>query len=155
MAKKMKYKFGGVLRKKSIGGQDIARGDQSSSMVRKAMASKGISDDGDEVEGGAPKMRLDRPGRKRGGAVSCKADGGKISADRKEDQDNEREERKSGWRTEKNSDEAEDKKLVAKMIHKHEKHDHEDEKETKFKKGGEVHRKHEMAGGFLNKMKRG
>ena len=96
MAKLSKYKFGGVLRKKMVGGQEVARGDQSSSMVRKAMASKGISDDdGDEVDGASAKMRLDRPGRKRGGAVQCKADGGELAADHKEDRDKPREVQKS------------------------------------------------------------
>lgn len=37
-----------------------------------------------------------------------------------------------------NSDAAEDKKMVAKMIHKHEEHDHKGSKMTPFKKGGEV-----------------
>jgi hypothetical protein len=38
----------------------------------------------------------------------------------------------------KHDDAAEDKKMIASMIHKHEKHDHPGMKPTKFKTGGSV-----------------
>lgn len=43
------------------------------------------------------------------------------------------------------TDEAEDKKMMAGYVHKHEKHDHPGTKLTKFKTGGAVHGKHAKA----------
>lgn len=177
MAKPMKYKFGGVLRKKMIGGQEVARGDQSSSMVRKALASKGISDnDGDEVDGASAKMRLDRPGRKRGGAVSCKADGGPIDDApvsnylRKRSDDHEfirkvaMEDKplRGAYEASKEDDKAQSarsrakKMMTADMPSAPDSNDKEASNVVPNRKaGGSVARKHEMAGGFMNKSKKG
>lgn len=51
-----------------------------------------------------------------------------------------------------NSDAAEDKKMVAKMIHKHEENDHNGSKMTPFKKGGEVSLKKDGAGSGLGRL---
>lgn len=65
---KLKSRFGGPLRTKNIVGAEVKRGDQDSSMVRKAMASQGIDDMG-AVEGSAPMPRFDK--RARGGRTNC------------------------------------------------------------------------------------
>lgn len=77
-----KFKFGGMPRTKMVAGAPVKRGDQSSTMVRKALASKGAMPsnndaDGGEVTGSAPKMRLDRPMRASGGRIK-RADGGGV-----------------------------------------------------------------------------
>lgn len=70
----LKSRFGGALRTKSVGGAEVKRGDQDSKMVRNAMASQSIKDaDLGEVEGGAAKLRLDKPMRAKGGYVKRKS----------------------------------------------------------------------------------
>lgn len=56
--------------------------------------------------------------------------------------------RKSGGRV---SDAAQDKKMIASMIHKHEAHDHKGAKETKFAKGGSLDGLKDMKKGALRK----
>ncbi len=84
----LKSRFGAAPRSKSVGGTDVKRQDQSSSMVSKAMSAKGIGGELDEIEGGAPAGRLDRPTRKSGGRA-CRAIGGKVDPDMDGDDDSE------------------------------------------------------------------
>lgn len=56
------------------------------------------------------------------------------------------EDRKRGGRV---SDAAQDKKMIASMIHKHESHDHKGTKETKFAKGGSLDGLKDMKKGAL------
>lgn len=70
---------GGVKDSKGSYAQGVRLGNaKSAKWAPRKDGGRCVDDDGDDIEGGVSKQRLDRPGRKHGGSVKKRADGGWV-----------------------------------------------------------------------------